>query len=171
MRVLRVVLLLAFAAWGFSACTPPARGDFAIYLLAEDLPLAEWTRADLDALSLAKEPVISTADIVSYSWDSHEIELTAAAYDRVQGLYTLPVDVDGLPFVVCVGNDRVYAGAFWTPLSSLSFDGVTIMQPFSTDDRSIHIERGYPTSDFFRGSDPRSDARVLQAMTVAGRLK
>ena len=171
MRGLRFVMLLACIAWAFSACAPPARGEFAIYLLAEDLAPAEWTQADLETLPLAEEPIISMADIVSYSPTNHEIELTTVAHERVQALYTLPVDTDGMPFVVCVGNDRIYAGAFRTPPSSLSYDCVTTMQWFSTDSRAIHIERGYPTSDAFSGAYPGADARVMQAMETAGKLR
>ena len=83
----------------------------------------------------------------------------------------MPVKVDGIPFVVCVGEQPIYAGAFWTPLSSLSFDGVVIMQPFDTDGTTIRIVLGYPGQDAFTGSDPRADDRVMKALEAAGKLK
>ena len=164
-------VLLVWVALAFSGCTPPVGGEFTIYLLAEDLPPAEWSQADLNSLALQEQPVIATADIVAYARETHEIELTAAAYERVQGHYTLPVDTDGMAFVVRVGDDRIYAGAFWTPASSLSFEGITIMQPWEEDRRVIHIGLGYPTPEAFRGIDPRADPRIMQALEQAGRLK
>ena len=164
-------VLLVVMALAFGGCAPPQTGEFAIYLLAEDLPPAEWSQADLNSLALQEQPIIATADIVAYARDTHEIELTAAAYQRVQGHYTLPVDTDGMAFVVRVGDDRIYAGAFWTPASSLIFEGITIMQPWDEDRRVIHIGLGYPTPEAFRGVDPRADPRIMQALEQAGKLK
>jgi hypothetical protein len=99
------------------------------------------------------------------------MDLTPEALARVQQVFPTPVRVGGIPFVVCVGRERIYAGAFWTPVSSLSFDGVVILQPFATDETTIQISLGYPAASFFAGQDPRSDPRVMQALTAAGKLK
>ena len=171
MKGIRYGVLLLTVALACGGCAAPKTGEFAIYLLAEDLPPAEWSQAGLNSLALQEQPLIATADIVAYARDTHEIELTAAAYARVQGRYTLPVDTDGMAFVVRVGDDRIYAGAFWTPLSSLSFEGVVIMQPWEEDRRVIHIGLGYPTPQAFRGVDPRADPRIMQALEQAGKLK
>ena len=171
MKGIRYGVLLLTVALACGGCAAPKTGEFAIYLLAEDLPLAEWSPADLNSLALQEQPVIASDDIVAYARETHEIKLTAAAYERVQGLYTLPVDTDGRAFVVRVGEDRIYAGAFWTPASSLSFEGITIMQPWEEDRHVIHIGLGYPTPEAFRGADPRADSRVLQALEQAGKLR
>ncbi len=162
------VILLALILVG---CTPSKAGSFSIYLLANEVPATELSTVDLTELELQKEPILSMDDIVAYSKDTHEIEVTAEAYERIQRLYSLPVEVRGMPFVVCVGRDPVYAGAFWTPLSSLSFDGVVIMQPFDTDRRVIKIELGYPGWEAFTGKDPRSDQRIMRSLEAAGKLK
>jgi hypothetical protein len=81
---------------------------------------------------------------------SHEIKLTTEAYEKIQQLFTLPTEVRGIPFVVCVGTDRFYAGAFWAPVSSNSFDGIV-----------IRIGLGYPSPEAFMGIDPRSDQRMV----------
>jgi len=167
---IRYWVLLVMMALALSSCAPPKAGGFAIYLLAEDVRTADVPWDDLSSLELEEQPIIATDDIVAYAKETHEIELTAAAYERVQGLHTLPVDVDGLPFVVRVGDDRIYAGAFWTLASSLIFEGVIIMQPFETDKRIIRISLGYPTPEAFRGVDPRADPRILQALEQVGKL-
>lgn len=161
------------------ACVPGARettrqssGDeFAIYLLAEDVKSAALLTADPNAVRLDEKPIISTGDIRSYDASTHEIRLTSAAYQRILELFTVPVDTDGLPFAVCAGGGPVYLGAFWTPLSSLSFDGVVIMQPMTPETDTIRIELGYPGPDLVIMKDPRSDERILQALRRAGKLK
>ena len=168
---IRYWVLLVVMALALSGCAPPVAGGFAIYLLAEDVRTADVPWDDWSSLEREEQPIIATDDIVAYAKETHEIELTAAAHERVQGLYTLAVDTGGLPFVVCVGDDRIYAGAFWTPLSSLIFDGVIIMEPFETDKRVIRISLGYPTPEAFRGVDPRADPRIMQALDRAGKLE
>ncbi|MDH4209762.1 MAG: hypothetical protein OEV76_12865, partial [Anaerolineae bacterium] len=103
---------------------------FSIYLLADEMPATELAGVALSDLQLRIEPLVSARDIISYSRQTHEIELTVEAYERIRQLFTLPVEVRGIPFVVCVGTDRIYAGAFMTPASSISFDGVVILEPF-----------------------------------------
>jgi len=89
---------------------------------------------------------------------------------QVQQIFSTPVKVNGIPFVVCVGTERIYTGAFWTPLSSLSFDGVVIIQPFNKDETTIQISLGYPGSDMFTGRDPRVDKRILYVLAQDGKL-
>jgi hypothetical protein len=154
-----------------SGCCVSARKEFGIYLLRRDVRTVEFQASDLDALELEEEPIIGTADIVSYAQATHEMELTAEAYARVQQLFSTPVDVDGMPFVVRVGRERIYGGAFWTPASSLSFDGVIIMEPFATDSHTIGLSLGYPTPEAFAGTDPRADARILESLERSGKLR
>jgi hypothetical protein len=113
-------------------------------------------------------PVISMEDIVSYTWATHEIRLTEAAFARI---LALQVPVRGLPFVARVDGSQVYAGAFWTPISSMSSDGVVIMFPLGAQDPVIRIELGYPGSGFFSGADPRFNPRVRAALARAGKLR
>lgn len=153
------------------ACSPPQAKGFAISLLARDIPPAQLVRSDLRGVELQPAPLLTAADLVSYSRASHVMELTPDAYARVRAIFPMPVRVEGIPFVVTVDGEPIYAGAFWTPASSLSFDGPFIMQPFSEDQRLIRIELGYPSNVAFTASDPRSDARVMRALEAAGKLQ
>ena len=161
-------LLIVFA---LIACQPREPAGVSIHLLADDVPASELSSLNLAEIELQEEPIVSASDIVSYSEGTHEIELTAEAYARIQELFELPVRVSGLPFVVSVGDERIYAGAFWTPASSLSFDGVVILQPFDPDRRVIRIALGYPSPQAFSGRDPRPDERILRSLQAAGKLK
>jgi hypothetical protein len=168
MTLIIFALLLPLLSGG---CSDADREAFAIRLLGQDMPTAEFVMADLGALELQDDPLLSVEDIITYDASSHEIELTAAAYSRLQQLFPTPVDVDGIPFVVTVGAERIYGGALWTPLSSLSFDGVIIPQPFDTDRQVIALVLGYPSPEVFSGRDPRGDGRILEALRAAGKIK
>jgi hypothetical protein len=163
------MFLLITLQW--MGCAPPAGETFAIYRLEDEVPAVGLTTIGRNDLALQGKPVLSSGDVVAYSWEGHEIDLTAQAYERIQQLFSLPVKVNGMPFVVCVERDRIYAGASWTPLSSLSFNGIVICQPFAPDERIISLQLGYPCPEASTGHDPRSDPRIEQALRAAGKLR
>ena len=168
---MRLYILGIFMLMSLFSCTPDQHGEFALFLVEGNPPANAVRGMELNSLPLASNPLISTDDIQSYDQLTHEIVLTSSGYQRILDLYSLPIDVDGIPFVVTVGSERVYAGAFYTPASSLSFDGVTILQPFSETDPTIQISLGYPTTDAFSGQDPRADSRILESLDFFGKLK
>ena len=170
-KKVRLSVILSLITLILMGCIPSKADGFSIYLLADEIPATELLPVGLNDLELQKDPILSIDDITMYSKTTHEIEITADAYERIQKLYSLPVEVRGIPFVACVGRDPVYAGAFWTPVSSIGFDGVVICQPFDPDKRIIRIGLGYPCPEAFTGKDPRSDQRILQSLEAAGKLK
>jgi hypothetical protein len=142
-------------------------GPFGIYLTPAYIRNEELADSGLDCGRVADEPLLSAADILSYDWEMHQIQVTHEAYQR---LSRLEVPVSGLPFVTCVGRHPVYSGALWTMLSSASFEGVVILFPLLEPD-SLQIELGYPGPDFFQGNDPRSDPQIHESLSQAGKLK
>jgi hypothetical protein len=154
-----------------SGCATSVKRGINFYLVAQDIPPSQITQANLKSLELKKQTVISSKDILWYSRATHEMGLTPKAYRHIQNLFTDPLEMDGIPFVVCVGKERIYAGAFWTPLSSQTFNGVIIMQPIQENRNIIALTLGYPSIVFFKGKDPRSDTRIMQAFDAAGKLK
>ena len=147
--------------------TPTIENGFSIYLLAQNISPQQL--AVLSHLELEKDPLLSINDIVAYRKATHEIELTATGYERIHGL---SVSVNGKAFAVCVDGQPIYGGAFWVGYSSLSFDGIVIDTILATKEHPvIQIQLGYPGSAFFRGDDPRSDPRILQAFEQAGKLR
>jgi len=148
-------------------CTSPEGEGFAIYLLAHDTTVSEIPT--MSHLELAKEPIISITDILWYSKSTHEIELTSEAYRRVAAL---EVPVSGKAFAVCVDGHPVYYGAFWTPISSMSFDGVTIELPIRPEPHIVRLQLGYPESpELFKGEDPRGNREILEPLEQAGKLR
>jgi hypothetical protein len=73
--------------------------------------------------------------------------------------------------MVCVDKDPIYWGAFWTPISSMSFEGVTIWIPLGFQEPNvITLELGYPSSTFYAGEDPRNNPEILNSLSEAGKL-
>jgi hypothetical protein len=164
---LMAVLLLA--PFLFSGCysVSPAQKGFAIYLTESNIPPSQMEI--LSRVAIADAPIISNDDIKSYTWDTHVIELTPEAFQRIDALQ---VPTTGTTFVVCVDDSPIYWGAFWAGYSSQSFDGITIMvKPSLSGENTIQISRGYPSASFYQGEDPRSDKRIKEALQKAGKLK
>lgn len=161
--VLAVLLILGCTA----GCVEPPTGEFAIYLTAKDLSVQEVGELDLQQIELQSRPIVSSADILSYLKDSHEMMLTEEGAQRVEHVETTTL---GRPFVVCVGEERVYSGAFWPMWSSASYDGIVIEVPLMNR-QTVQLRRGYPSADQFRGPDPRSDPRILRALRQSGKTR
>ncbi len=179
-------LVLVFAALGLimAACTPKSietptptiqstTGEaFELYLVADDqMSGADVYNQDINDLPLADAPLLTTADIASYDQSFHAINLTDEAYQRMLAVFAAGMPMSGVPFVIVSNGERIYAGAFWSMASSLSYDGVAIIEPLDPFNSPLYITLGYPGSDFFTGQDPRDDARLMQALDDAGLLK
>ena len=163
---LKLIALIVCVFLISNSCSAPNLEGFAIYLTKGDVPPAQMPA--LSHADIADQPVIATDDIISYNAGTHEITLTAHAFDRIS---SLEVPVRGKSFMVCVDRQPIYRGAFWTPISSMSFDGVTIMKPLgSQDSKTIKLELGYPSSSFYSDQDPRDNAEVMEALEQAGKL-
>ena len=162
-QLLVFILIILLAVF---SCTQPKGEGFAIYLLTRDIPISEMPV--ISHLKLADKPIISLRDIVSYSKQTHEIELTEEAYQR---LLELEVPTNGKVFVVCVDRQPVYWGAFWAIYSSMSFDGVTILTPLFPDRHTVRLELGYPSESFYSGEDPRPNPDIMQSLQQAGKLR
>jgi hypothetical protein len=149
-----------------SGCYAPLHEGFAIYLTKGDIPPAQMEA--LSHVDLMEQPVISNKDIILYNAQTHELKLTASAFERIS---QLDVPVRGKSFMVCVDKQPLYWGAFWTPISSISFDGVTIWKPLSlSEPHIITLELGYPSSSFYGGEDPRNNPQVIRSLEQAGKL-
>jgi len=149
-----------------SGCTAVKGEGLAIYLTKEDIPPAQMEA--LSHVNIADQPIISIKDIITYNAQTHEIRLTDTVFERIS---QLDVPVRGKSFMVCVDKAPIYWGAFWTPISSMSFDGVTIWKPLSSQEPTvITLELGYPSSSYYAGEDPRHNAIVVRSLDQAGKL-
>ena len=157
--VLAILLIL-------SGCVASKQAGFTIYLTKGDI--APGQKPALRHVDMADQPIINMNDIITYNSQTYELKLTAWAYERIA---KLEVPVRGMSFMVCVDKNPIYAGAFWTPVSSISYDGVTIWKPFSMSGPDIvTLELGYPTSSFYGGEDPRNSPDIIATFKKAGKL-
>jgi hypothetical protein len=162
------VLIMFSAILILSGCTASKGEGFAIYLTKGDISPAQMPA--LSHIDIEEQPLIDLSDIITYYADTHHIALTASAYERIS---ELEVPVGGKSFVVCVNRKPIYWGAFWTPISSVSFDGVTIWKWKSLSSQEpeiIRLELGYPSPSFSVGEDPRNNAGVMESLEQAGKL-
>jgi len=160
------VLIMVSTILIVSGCTTAKGEGFAIYLTKGDIPPAQMPA--LSHIDIEEQPIIALSDIITYYANTHHITLTTSAYESITNL---EVPVRGKSFVVCVNRKPIYWGAFWTPISSISFDGVTIWKPLSSQEPEIiKLELGYPSSSFYGGEDPRNNAEVMESLEQAGKL-
>jgi len=149
-----------------NGCTTSKGEGFAIYLTREDILPAQMEA--LSHIELADQPIIGINDIIKYNEQTHELKLSQSAFERI---YQLEVPTTGKSFLVCIDKNPIYWGAFWTPMSSQSFDGVTIWKPYNSSGLYIvTLELGYPSSSFYAGEDPRNKPEIIGALKKAGKL-
>jgi hypothetical protein len=154
---------------------PMSTNSFGIYLFAESVDWRDnatnWTTRKLSA-----KPVISEADIVTYSFTNHLVTLTPEAAKRITEFH-IPKLVE--PFVVVANGERIYRGAFVLSIcsQSVALPSITLWggQQFTIytnlPPNSLFIGRTYaaPFSDAER--DPRSDERIRRALRTLHKLK
>ena len=139
--------------------------EFGIYLLLDkSITTSEAKTINLGLLKLQTEPIICLDDIISYDWSTHTIDLQTEAFERFKSLDTMNVSTYGLPFLVLVGNERIYLGNIYPMYSSLyHFDLPTInVAPFI----DMKIEK--PLDEF---EDTRTDSRIFEVLKNNNKLK
>ncbi len=118
-------------------------------------------------IPLAKYPLISDQDIESYDWKTHTL-----AVDRTVVRRILRPLVWGTPFVVVADGEPIYVGAFYSGGSSQSCPVPVIMTDFPARTNALVIGRAYPGASAAQvADDPRSDARIKNALQALGKLK
>lgn len=149
--VLFIIGIAAISAWfvlGNQLQT--TKEGFAIYLLDSN------------------ELVLSDKDIISYNKTSHEIKLNQDAMARMRAL-----DLYGKPFVIKLGNREIYDGSFSSEVSSIPSSGVIILDVLAVQyglADGLRIQAGYPSSEFFKGADPRNNCEILNHFREFGKL-
>jgi hypothetical protein len=138
--------------------------------------VASTPAAELDIRDDNGNVLIAARDIRSYDWPTHTITLapnvrTALAAELLKTRRL----VSGVPFAVCLDGKPLYDGKFTISASSFSFaTPVIVLDPIAQQSDAIEnrlrIQLGYPTEEFFKGDDPRDDARIDAALRAAGKL-
>ncbi|OPZ66894.1 MAG: hypothetical protein BWY83_02753 [bacterium ADurb.Bin478] len=139
--------------------------EWATYLLADpSLTSYQIRETPLADLQPAPTPFITIGDLRAYHWKTHQMEFTPEMEAALDTLTIKKGTVYGLPFVVMVGDERIYAGAFWWAYSSLT-PSCPYIQLISPKPLKISLP------PLHQGADPRTDERVYWALMAAGLLK
>jgi hypothetical protein len=126
------------------------------------------------------ELVLSEDHVRAYYQDSHTIELNEEGimkWNSYQTYTAEPKLKDTLfsrDFVLKIGEKEIYRGKFYSTVSSMSYDGVVIIDAlFELDDEhnTIQIEFGYPWSHSNTEGDPRNSPEVISFFEGRGLLE
>ena len=163
-----LILLLTFT----SLAAIPKQDTIGIYLFARSIDprgLAQHPGRWKD-LPLARKPIFTDADIIAYDFSKHAMKLEPEALKRLPR-----PPAEGTPFVVVVNGERIYPGAFYSNISSISCDLPVILvdrrglDPTSPADILL-IESAYHSQSSALGKDLRSDERVRDALANLKKL-
>ena len=145
--------------------TAPQGGRFGIFLTRTEVPPFEAIA--MSYIEPAGEAIISDEDLEAYDRATHTMRLTESGRAKLD---TLTIPVEGRTFLVTVDRQPRYEGAFWTPISSMFFEGPVIQLP-SFPANTVRIQLGYPEGIEEGGEDPRDHAEVMAALEEAGKLR
>jgi len=135
--------------------------DFAIYLLADStITISNLPDKSLDYFVLARSPLISLDDIITYEWPIHLVYVKQTAERRMTNL-SKPGTLNDRPFIVLVNGERIYMGAIWPGFYSTVSLYPHIVLPSLNPYHIMHgIER----------EDKRTDIRIYTVLKNAGKL-
>ena len=133
---------------------------FGFYLMNKQISPDRLSFVDIKTIKLEEEPIISSEDIVSYSKELHEIELTKFAAERL-----IQLDLSRYPFVAAVDGEKVYMGYFDTIASSSIYEGIVVLCPLVEGRTTISIY-----NDTNEADDLRNDPRILGSLEEDGKL-
>jgi len=144
---------------------------FALYIV-EDTIYGN-SEFGLDTLKLSKQPLLSSSDITSYSWNKHQITYSETVYEQLIGF----TDLWRKGFVVIAEGKKIYWGLFQSWVDSYACQNpVIILHPREPDMKHILPPAIYIRRSYFDGEgletepDPRSDTRIYNALEKAGIL-
>ncbi len=135
-----------------------------MYLVVDGVPQKD-EEIDLQNLVLQEVPLFTGSDIVSYSGKNSGMKLAPSVCTKVE---TLPT---GTRFVVVVGGERIFEGAFWKRISSVAYGGAVILQPLEADNCVFTLVLGYPTQKYYIGDNTELDVRVIRSLEASGKSK
>jgi len=123
--------------------------------------------------------VVSDRDIAAYVGATHEIELNESGLAKwksytADGRWYRPEGLSQKEFAVKIGAKEIYRGRFWSGWSSMSCQGVVILEmalPREGALGTIQIQYGYPGALDDGAGDPRSHPEILEFFAGKGILK
>jgi hypothetical protein len=166
---------------GRESTIPPGKGRINI----DDIRLSKQASGSVLGIYLVDtgELVLSAQDMAAYLRDTHEIVLNESGIEK-WNLYVIWGSSGGFPvpgtgglyqkeFALRIDSREIYRGHFWSALSSMSCEGIVILDALLPCDgvhSTIQIENGYPGPS--PGTeDPRDNAELLNFFAARGLLQ
>jgi hypothetical protein len=138
--------------------------DFSIYLADPGYTVQQLVAGELemDDLVLDASPILTLDDIISYTWSTHDLDVTTAARERLASAEL------GRVFVVTALDDRMYMGAFWETTSSVAPVNIGISKwHLETQDTPFHVWGAFEEG----AEDVRADSKIRRVLEAAGKLQ
>ena len=140
--------------------------NFAIYLFRDDT-LRTWQakQLPLNTIDLDSRPLVGINDIESYKWSGHTIRLNTNGIEKFKVLENTTNSSGGFPFIVVVGNLKIYLGNEFRKYSSYMPGDLPYI--FTPLDNNLKISRAPDRSI----KDTRDDPRVYNALVRKDKFK
>ncbi|MCR2805801.1 hypothetical protein [Paenibacillus soyae] len=158
-----ILSLLLFIMAGCQNDNKTTDTEVSLYLV-KDLSATEAMRAKLSDLPLEEMPILTHKDIERYDWQKHEFSLKAgiSLEEKLEG----KVPMSGKPFVVMADGVRIYAGSFWTYLSSQYNPDI----PTITSIWQAGSEKSSYSIQYKKQPDSRADERIYGSLNKLGKM-
>lgn len=171
-NILLMVSLLTIILSCSETNEPLVDNEFSIYMVKDTTNNSPY-EVSINNLILEEEPVISLNDIISYSWDIHQIEFSDDAKERLK----LKEPLYGKYFVLSASNQRMYWGIFIFDICSSTINRPVINIPSTLGmsqsylSNSFRIDRAYPV---YLGNEDDPDIReneiIYNVLKQSGKL-
>lgn len=162
----KIAAILGAVLFLLVGCNPRDKNANGFYIyLVKDLSTTEAMSYELDELPLDNTPVLTDKEIRTYNWSEHAFSMEEgfSLEEKLEGRVT----TGGQPFVVMAGNERIYLGSFWTPISSLFIPDI----PAITSMWRKGSERETYSIGYGQERDPRGDRRIFEALKELGKIR
>ncbi|MGD8777446.1 MAG: hypothetical protein PVH88_00610 [Ignavibacteria bacterium] len=139
------------------------------YLLKDDKVVAtDAAKSKIESLELSEQPIFSSDEISYYNWGNHSFAIDSVSFEKLKECSSLHESVFGIPFIVTVGKERIYLGAFGYSFSSQAplFPHINITFISYSSSPVLRIENSWLDSE----EDKREDKRILSALLKSGLL-
>lgn len=151
---------------------PTSSDQFSIYLLTDlSIKAGEISEKPLNELVLKDEAIITSEDLNFYKWKDHSFSLQSQTEGELKSIIQMYQSTSGIPFIVAVGDQRIYLGSFWFAYSSSIpvFPHIESIELLTSNKPGIvlKIEKSWLES----GDDKRNDLRIYTALKAASILQ
>jgi hypothetical protein len=139
------------------------------YLLKDsEMKATDASKNKIESLQLSEYPIFSSQVMGYYNWKDHSFSIDSNSVKKLHEYCNLHKSVFGIPFIVTVGEERIYLGAFWFAYSSLAptFPHIAITLFSQNPSSVLTINKSWSDLE----PDIRNDKRIYITLKNKGLL-